>query len=64
MHRLSIYFFKFKVSAVEWCSNRHSSITPQPLTALEQWKAFRHRSLWVAMDFCTVSKWTAPSAVF
>jgi len=37
-------------------SNGHSSIAHQQLTALEQWKAFRYRSLW--MGICTVSKWT------
>jgi len=31
----------------------------QPLTALEQWKASRHRLLWVAVGICTASKWTA-----
>jgi len=36
------------------------SIAHQPLTALEQWKASRHRSLWVAVRICTVFKWTAP----
>jgi len=31
-----------------------------PFTALEQWKISRHRSLWVAVGICTVSKWTDP----
>jgi len=38
-------------------SNRHDSIAHQPLTALEQWKAFRHQSLWVVVGICIVSKW-------
>jgi len=44
----------------EWRSNGHGSIAHQLLTALEQWKISRHRSLWVAVGICTVSKWTAP----
>jgi len=39
------------------------SIAHQPLTALEQWKASRHWSLWVAVGICTVSKWTAPREI-
>jgi len=38
----------------EWRSNGHDSIAHQPLTALEQWKASRHRSLWVAVGICRV----------
>jgi len=37
------------------------SIAHQPLTALEQWKASRHRSLWVTVGICTVFKWITPS---
>jgi len=33
----------------EWRSSGHGSIVHQPFTALEQWKASRHRLLWVAV---------------
>jgi len=38
----------------EWRSNRHGSIVHQPLTAFEQWKISRHRSLWVAVALACV----------
>jgi len=43
-------FEKMIYRRIQWaeterCSNGHGSIAHHPLTALEQWKAFRHRSL-------------------
>jgi len=32
-----------------WPLFEHESIRHEPLTALEQWKASRHRLLWVAV---------------
>jgi len=37
----------------------HVAIDHQPLIALEQWKAFRHQLLWVAVVNRNVSKWDA-----
>jgi len=39
----------------------HSPIDHQPLTTLEQWKASRHRLLWVAVVNRTVVKRGIPS---
>jgi len=38
----------------------HVAIDHQPLTALEQWKASRHRPLWVAMINRNVGKRVPP----
>jgi len=38
----------------------HVAITHQPFTALEQWKASRHRPLWVAVINCNVDKRDVP----
>jgi len=40
------------------------SIVHQPLIALEQWKASKHRSLWVAVGICIVSKWTSSTNTY
>jgi len=34
----------------EWLPFGHESIEHEPLTALEQWKASRHRSLWLVVS--------------
>jgi len=34
----------------EWPPFGHESIERKPLTALEQWKVFRHRSLWLVVS--------------
>jgi len=41
-----------------WPPFEHESIGHKPLTALEQWKASRHRSLWLVVSNWAVSKWT------
>jgi len=38
-----------------WPPFGHESIEHEPLTALEQWKASRHRSLWLVMSNWSVS---------
>jgi len=40
----------FSVSILGWPPFGHESIEHEPLTALEQWKAFRHRSLWLVVS--------------
>jgi len=44
-----------------WPSFGHESIKHEPLTALKQWKASRHRSLWLVMSNWSVSKRAPPS---
>jgi len=44
-----------------WPPFGHESIEHKPLTALEQWKTFRHRSLWLVMSNWSVSKRAPPS---
>jgi len=44
-----------------WPPFGHESIGHEPLTALEQWKASRHRSLWLMMSNWSVSKRAPPS---
>jgi len=39
-----------------WPTFGHESIGHEPLTALEQWKASRHRSLWLVVSNWAVSK--------
>jgi len=33
-----------------WPPFGHESIEHEPLTAFEQWKAFRHQSLWLVVS--------------
>jgi len=42
----------------EWPPFGHESIEHEPFTALEQWKACRHRSLWLVVSNWAMSKWT------
>jgi len=42
----------------EWPPFGHESIIHESLTALEQWKASRHRSLWLVVSYWAMSKWT------
>jgi len=44
----------------EWPPFGHESIEHESLTALEQWKASRHRSLWLVVSNWTVSKRAPP----
>jgi len=44
----------------EWRPFIHVAIDHQPLTALEQWKASRHRLLWVVVVNHNVGKRDAP----
>jgi len=54
------FFKKFKVTCpdlnnatqgqIGWPPFGHESIEQEPLTALEQWKASRHRSLWLVVS--------------
>jgi len=43
-----------------WPPFGHESIEHEPLTALEQWKASRHRSLWLVVSNWSVSKRAPP----
>jgi len=43
-----------------WPPFGHESIGHKPLTTLEQWKASRHRSLWLVVSNWAVSKRTLP----
>jgi len=43
-----------------WPPFGHESIGHEPLTTLEQWKASRHRSLWLVVSNWAVSKRDAP----
>jgi len=39
-----------------WCPFGHVAIDHQPLTALEQWKASRHRPLWLVSNRYVVNR--------
>jgi len=43
------YTVNISTTMNEWCPFAHVAIDHQPLTMLEQWKASRHRLLWVAV---------------
>jgi len=45
---------------IVWRPFAHVAVDYQPLTALEQWKASRHRLLWVAVVNRYVGKRDAP----
>jgi len=50
----------FSFVKIAWHPFAHVAIDHQLLTVLEQWKASRHRLLWVAVVNRNVGKWDAP----
>jgi len=46
--------------SVSGSASGHESIEHEPLTALEQWKVSRHRSLWLVVSNWSVSKRAPP----
>jgi len=63
MHVFLLVVIARRSAAVGWPPFGHESIEHEPLTALEQWKASRHRSLWLMVSNWSVSKRTPPAAI-
>jgi len=59
--RLVFFSLNWLLVYSEWRPFAHVAIAHQPLTALEQWKASKHRLVWVAVVNRNVGKWNVYS---